>query len=55
MMMKYLEKSYQENIQPRCCINGEIRSMTENIGGKWREIGDSGRKICSLGTTKIHS
>ena len=33
-MIRHLEESYQEGTQPRCCIDGETRSITGNIEGK---------------------
>ena len=45
----------QEDIRQNCSMDRATKSMTENIGNKWRKIGDGGRKICSLGIIGTHS
>jgi len=55
IMIRHLGESYQEDIQPRCCMDGEIRSMTGNIESEWRKIGGGRRKIHSPDIVEICS
>jgi len=36
-------------------MDGATGNMIKSIGSEWREIGNSGRKICSPDIVEIHS